>query len=100
MNNHSDLYFLYTSKIRTWSVIEAVGQESVGNGEFSGARLGSEVVRKTICRYAFIPKIEVIMCLSIVQENAAELRYTFRFYIEELRFHLKNGNFLTKAKVA
>jgi hypothetical protein len=47
--------------------------------------------------YVSVPKIEAFEHLSIVQQNTAE--HGWRFYTEELRFHLKKRKYLAQTEI-
>jgi hypothetical protein len=70
-----------------------------------GAQLNSEVVCKVTRSVCVCTKNRKFEHLSIMQKSSADLRwqlilswYSLRFYAEELRSHLKNDHFLTKAE--
>ena len=71
-----------------------------------GAQLNSEVVCKVTCSVCVCTKNRKFKHLSIMQKSSADLRqqlilswYSLRIYVEELRSHLKNDHFLTKAEM-
>jgi len=86
------------------------GSTGAGEGKLVGkAQINSVVVSKLMSLYASVPNIEALKHLSISRNSAEKCSRTrmaadyglksLRFYAEELRFHLKSGNFPTLAEV-
>lgn len=86
------------------------GSTGAGEGKLVGkAQLNSEVVSKIMSLYVSVPNIEAFKHLSISRNSAEKCSRTrmaadyglnpLRFYTEELRSHLKSGNFPTMAEV-